>query len=125
MVASRIGKCPVCGSPLEVREYGCLSCGTVIRGHFRPTEFDALSEEQLAFLRVFLRARGNLSTVARELGVSHPTARAKLDALLAALGYEEPPPAPPVSDEIQEILNRLERGELTAEEAERLLRGTR
>ena len=125
MIRSRIEKCPACGSRLEIREYGCPTCGTTIRGRFLPTEFDALSEEQLAFLRVFLRARGNLSTVARELGVSHPTARAKLDTLLAALGYEEAPAPPPTPDEIQEVLDRLERGELTAEEAERLLRGER
>ncbi len=84
-----------------------------------------MTEEQLAFLRLFLQFRGNLSMVAQELGVSRPTARARLDEVLDALGYPAMPG--PVTEEesvdVNEVLDRLERGEITIEEAERLLRG--
>ncbi len=120
----RLHRCPVCEGPLQVLEYQCGRCGTRIVGTFPRTEFDQLSEEQLHFLRLFLQFRGNLSMVAQELGVSRPTARARLDEVLNALGY--PSLAEPVVEEevdVEEVLDRLERGEITVEEAERLLKG--
>ena len=41
----------------------------------------------MRFLELFLRCRGNLRDVERTLGLSYPTVRARLDALLASLGY--------------------------------------
>ena len=52
-------------------------------------EFALLPKEHLDFLRLFVKTRGNLKEVERILGVSYPTVRARLDALLKALGYEE------------------------------------
>lgn len=111
-------KCPVCGSELLITEYTCPSCGLVMRGRFPHNEFAGLPEEKLEFLRLFLKARGNLSEVAKRLGVSYPTARARLDELLRELGYE-----PEGRSRRLEVLEMLERGEITVEEALRLLEG--
>ncbi len=132
MERKRLEQCPVCGGKLEIREYHCTHCGTVIRGRFSPTEFDRLSEEDLRFLRLFLRSRGTLSVVAQEMGISRPTARARLDQLLESLGYtpltasavEEAAPGVSGPDP-GEVLDLLEQGRITTEEALRLLKGRR
>lgn len=108
------GSCPVCGGELSVTGLACEACGTRIEGRFAQNEFAALPPEQLEFLRMFLRARGNLKELERVLGVSYPTVRARFDALLRALGYEE---GPDLEAERRAILDALERGELTPEEA--------
>jgi prepilin-type N-terminal cleavage/methylation domain-containing protein/prepilin-type processing-associated H-X9-DG protein len=97
-------------------------------GHFTPNRFAQLDEEQLQFLEVFLRNRGMLAGVERELGISYPTARNKLDALLLALGLT---PATTqdlnghLAEQRRQILDMLEQGAITAEEAARKLRSLR
>jgi len=118
------GKCPVCSSDLEVVRLQCTSCGTAVEGHFEQSKFNRLDPEQLAFLELFLRARGNIKEVERELGLSYPTVRARLDALLATLGYavEEPDRRSEVAKKRREILDALDAGKLTADDALRMLR---
>ena len=91
--------------------------GTTVRGVFELNEFATLTPENLEFLRLYIRVRGNLKEVERVLGLSYPTVRSRFDALLRAMGYE--PEAPDPQDE---VLSQLERGELTPEEAARKLR---
>lgn len=98
-----------------------------VRGRFRLSPFDRLSEEQKAYLTTFLRCRGVIAAVERELGISYPTARARLDSLLQALNLtptadEEPAPKVKMSDQHREILQKLEAGELSPEEAKRKLK---
>jgi len=118
------GKCPVCSSDLEVVRLQCTSCGTAVEGHFEQSKFNRLDPEQLAFLELFLKARGNIKEVERELGLSYPTVRARLDALLATLGYvaEEPDRRSEVVKKRREILDALDAGKLTADDALRMLR---
>ena len=118
------GKCPVCSSDLEVVRLQCTSCGTSVEGHFEQSKFNRLDPEQLAFLELFLKARGNIKEVERELGLSYPTVRGRLDALLATLGYvvEESDRRSEVARKRREILDALDAGKLTADDALRLLR---
>lgn len=109
-------------------ELECSECGTSVRGHFLPCRFCQLEPEHLQFLEVFLRHRGMLSGVERELGISYPTARNKLDALLLALGIVPTTIQQEdgqISAQQQEILDMLEQGQITAEEAVRKLRSLR
>lgn len=80
--------CPVCGDDLITTRKGCLKCGTEIAGEFASCDFCALNEEELTLLKVFLGSRGNLREVEKHLQVSYPTARARLDAVLAKLGLD-------------------------------------
>jgi len=114
------GKCPVCENALKITSLRCERCGTEIKGNFTLCEFCNLSSDELNFLRIFIAVRGNLSEVAKKLGISHPTARAKLDSLLYSLGYEVEIPS--WNFKVSEILDKLERGEITAEEAVRLIK---
>jgi hypothetical protein len=89
-----IATCPICSGELAVTRLHCRSCGTTLEGDFNVGRFARLSREQFALLESFLRSRGNLKEMERELGVSYPTVRARVDALLRALGLGEGDDAP-------------------------------
>jgi hypothetical protein len=114
--------CPVTGEPMEVTRLECPKSGVAIEGRFTPNEYALLNPENLEFLRLFMRVRGNLKEVERILGVSYPTVRLRFDTLLRALDYEEPPETQEVREERADILGLLERGEIGAEEAAKQLR---
>ncbi len=137
MARDVIATCPVCEGELAITRLHCRSCGTALEGEFGVGRFGRLSREQLALLESFLRSRGNLKDMERELGISYPTVRGRVDALVRALGLadgdaevvEEPVAADapnPTGDEAAEerrgILERLARRELSAEEAAEALR---
>ncbi|ERI92110.1 hypothetical protein HMPREF1982_02650 [Clostridiales bacterium oral taxon 876 str. F0540] len=109
-----ISKCPVCSAKLRVTRLKCNKCGTVIENDFELSKFEYLSSEQLSFMEVFLKCRGNIKDVEKELGISYPTVRAKLDDVVSALGYTVVK-KPTVNS--KEVLDMLERGEITPEQA--------
>jgi hypothetical protein len=119
-----IGKCPICGDTLSVTRLHCRNCDSALEGQFSLGRFYKLSPEQLAFTETFIRCEGKLTRVQDELGMSYPTARARLTDVIRALGYEvhEEPPSISV-DERRAILERLAGGEITSEEAVDLLKG--
>ena len=81
-----IATCPVCAGELEISRLHCGSCGTTIEGEFGVGRFGRLSREQMTLLEAFLRSRGNLKEMERALGISYPTVRARVEALVQALG---------------------------------------
>lgn len=121
MAANILGKCPVCGADTEVTRISCHSCDTHIEGHFRPCKFCRLSAEQKAFIDVFIKCRGNIKEVEKELGVSYPTVKNRLEDAAAALGHK-PEPQPAETGKRKEVLDRLNNGEISVEEAVSLLK---
>jgi hypothetical protein len=120
-----IGKCPICSSQLHVVRLECGSCGTRLEGSFSLGRFHALSADQLEFLEVFIRARGNSKDVERELGLSYPTVRARLDAVIRALGFQSDvePDREAATERRKEILRQLAEGRIGADDAAELLEG--
>ena len=120
-------QCPVSGGELYVSELTCEDSGVVIRGKFKMPASAALGTDEKAFLKVFLRARGVISTVEKELGMSYPTARAKLDRLLASMKLvpikEDDKKRHKAAEKKLKILKDLEEGNITAAEAKKKLRG--
>jgi hypothetical protein len=121
-----ISTCPVCAGELAVTRLRCGSCGTTLEGEFSVGRFARLSRDQTALLESFLRSRGNLRDIERELGISYPTVRARVEALVRALGFgpRSDDDAVPGPDEPTEgpttreaILERLARREISAEDA--------
>lgn len=112
--------CPVCGAQLMLTRLGCQTCGTELSGSFEPCEFCGISQDDRDLLRVFLSSRGNMKELERHLGVSYPTARARLDGVLSRLGLAAPVGTPEPRDRL-EILEALARGELDIDEAQRQL----
>jgi len=113
-----MGQCPICGGPVEITEISCNSCKSTIKGHFKPCKFCTLSGEHKEFAEIFIKNRGNIKEIERELGVSYPTVKGKLDSLIAALGYRNQNTD---SNYKKEILEKLYSGEITSEEAIKLL----
>jgi hypothetical protein len=126
-----ISTCPVCSSELAVTRLHCRSCGTTLEGDFSVGRFGRLTRDQLALLESFLRARGNLRDMERELGISYPTVRSRVEALIRALGFgpradgDEPAGQEPAVDRArarQDILESLARHEISAEDAATAIR---
>lgn len=127
-------KCPSCGNDLEVTRLNCTNCETAITGRFTPCRFCKLSPESTSFLEAFVKSRGNVKEMERELGISYWVIRGKLNDLIKELGFEteaaeesNEPPANPngnntqIKAQRQEILNQIDRGEISATEAAKLL----
>src|SRR5690554_4092403 len=113
-------KCPVTGRPLEVTRLENPESGIVLEGRFIPNEFALLPEDQLEFMRLFIKVRGNLKEVERMLGVSYPTVRLRFESVLRTLGYEvaaESALESAAAGNRTAILEALENGEITPEEA--------
>ena len=131
-----ISTCPVCAGELAVTRLACRSCGTTLEGEFSVGRFGRLTREQLSLLESFLRSRGNLRDMERELGISYPTVRSRVEALIRALGFgprdgDEADEAgagaatsaeSDVAAQRQSILERLARREITADEAAAAIR---
>ena len=94
-----IATCPVCAGELEIGRLHCSSCGTTIEGEFGVGRFGRLSREQMTLLESFLRSRGNLKEMERALGISYPTVRARVEALVQALGLADGEPVEIVVDD--------------------------
>jgi hypothetical protein len=129
MARDVISTCPVCEGELAITRLHCRSCGTALEGEFGVGRFGRLSREQLSLLESFLRSRGNLKDLERELGISYPTVRGRIEALLRALGLADGDEAaieePIEADEAEKrraILDQLARREISAEDAAEALR---
>ncbi|GLC30381.1 DUF2089 domain-containing protein [Clostridium omnivorum] len=112
--------CPVCNSKLTVTKLKCRKCNTVIENDFELSKFSYLSSEQLNFIEVFMKCRGNIKDVERELGISYPTVRGKLEEVISSLGYT--PAKIKEDNNNSDIISKLEKGEITAEQAINLLK---
>ena len=141
MVHAVIATCPVCTSELTIPRLHCRSCGTALEGEFGVGRFGRLDREQMSLLESFLRSRGNLKEMERELGISYPTVRGRVDSLVRALGLSDGAPTDEPLDEVdadldetemastdaaaarRDILERLARKEISAEDAATQLRG--
>ena len=127
-----ISTCPVCSNELAVTRLHCRSCGTTLEGDFSVGRFGRLNRDQVVLLESFLRSRGNLRDMERELGISYPTVRGRVEALIRALGFgpRDGEPAEDVEADAtagqpatrQEILERLARHEISADAAATAIR---
>ncbi len=122
MIRKAIEKCPACGGELLITRMSCTSCETVIQGRYASCKFCKLSPESLRFLEIFVKNRGNVKEMERELGIPYSTVRGQLNDLIQELGFEvEPAEEDGATARRREILDRLDRGEIKASEAAEML----
>jgi len=123
-------QCPICGDELHITRMGCSRCNTNLEGKFTGCKFCKLPEEQLEFIKIFIKCRGNIKDVEKELGISYPTVRNRLEGVIQALGYsvdrvdysDERRIIQNVNEKKQLILSALENGEISPQEATQQLR---
>ena len=115
--------CPLCGGEIIVSKIYCLECDSTIEGRFSAGVFSQLTLEQLAFVETFVRCEGKITRMEAELGLSYPTIRNRLHEVIRALGYEpgEGDPGGMSEQERRKILESLEKGEISYEDAMRKL----
>ena len=99
------------GAPLVVERV--RMGGIAIEGAFELPQLARLSVEDQVFVAAFLKSHGSIKDMEQVFGVSYPTIKARLNRVAAALEFVDTNPTPPRS----EVLDRLDRGEITAAEA--------
>jgi hypothetical protein len=111
---------PVSGGELIVTRLECPDSGIVIEGQFTLGWIGRLSREQLDFVELLVKYRGNIQKLAAELDIAYNTARSRMDDIVTALGYT---PEEQTRVDRRAVLERLASKEISVEEATRMLRG--
>lgn len=112
-----ITTCPICNGNLNIKKLQCNECKTIIENDFSFSKFQYLTEEELKFIEVFVKSRGNIKDVEKELKVSYPTVRARLDEVINSLGGKPKSDKSSKATSTREIIESFEKGEVTLEEA--------
>ena len=114
-----IHRCPTCGGDnLEIERVRCADCSTAVEGKFNVSRLGSLPLEHQEFVELFLKCRGNIKDVERELGVSYPTVRGRLDRAIEAMGLAKTDR----TERRREILESLNNKEISSEEAVKALK---
>lgn len=105
------------GSVIVIERVRIPEKGIAVEGAFAPPQLARLSLEDQVFIAAFLRSHGSIKEMEQVFGVSYPTIKNRLNRIAAQLEFVDHNPAPSRA----EILDRLNRGEITADEAIRAL----
>lgn len=105
------------GGPLVVERVRIPERNISVEGAFTLPELARLSLEDQVFVTAFLRSHGSIKEMEQVFGVSYPTIKARLNRIAGQLEFVETNPSPSRA----EVLERLNNGELTADEAIRAL----
>lgn len=123
-----LSKCPVCKNDLFVTRLHCPHCDTTIEGEYSGAgnPFAPLSPEQLQFVVSFVKCEGRLNRMEGEMNISYPTLKNRFNEILRTLGFEpgkEDLTYRPTVEERRQILEDLDSGKITSEEAQNRLTG--
>jgi hypothetical protein len=105
------------GAPMVVERVRIPSKQIVVEGQFTLPQLAQLSLEDQVFVVAFLRSHGSIKEMEQTFGVSYPTIKARLNRISSQLEFVETNPSPSRS----EVLERLNSGEITPDEAIRAL----
>ncbi|QTA38827.1 DUF2089 domain-containing protein [Thermosipho ferrireducens] len=111
--------CPVCGKPMKITELKCTHDNVKVSGMFQVSPLAFLDKEDMKFVILFLRSRGNLKEMERVTGVGYFTLRGKLDKLLNKLGLK------PIGDDVvdeEDVFTKLEKRLISIDDALAILR---
>ncbi|MGW2843612.1 DUF2089 domain-containing protein [Streptomyces sp. NPDC001274] len=88
--------------------------GVAIEGDFEPPQLARLGVDDQVFVAAFVRAHGSIKEMERIFGVSYPTVKSRLNRIAGQLDFVDTDPAPTGA---AEVVDRLQRGEISAREA--------
>lgn len=127
-------RCPSCNGQLYPRVLVCDACGLKVEGDFVLNEFGALTPDELHFLRVFIYCEGRIRDMEAALGVSYPTVKGHLASIKDKLNLssqrfspskvnpDEKPGDAPAAESADEVLDKLEGGQISYKDAVKLLK---
>lgn len=101
------------GRPFLVERVRLTGSGVAIEGGFELPQLAQLNVEDQVFVTAFVRCHGSIKEMERIFGVSYPTVKSRLNRIAQALDFVETDPAPSQAD----VIDRLRRGEITAQQA--------
>lgn len=102
------------GRPMVVERVRLVEQDIAIEGRFELPRLAQLSAEDQVFVTAFVRSHGSIKEMEQVFGVSYPTVKARLNRIAASLEFVEvDPPAP----DREGVIERLARGEISAEDA--------
>src|ERR1700757_4709555 len=107
------------GAPILIERVSIPDKGIAVEGSFTPPQLARLTLEDQVFVVAFLRSHGSIKEMEQVFGVSYPTIKARLNRIAGQLEFVETNPSPSRA----EVLGRLNRGEISAEEAIQALEG--
>jgi hypothetical protein len=105
------------GQPIVVERVRMTEKNIAIEGNFELPQLAQLGAEDQVFVTAFLRSHGSIKEMEQIFGVSYPTIKSRLSRIAQSLEFVEVNPAPSRA----EILDRLKRGEISAQDAVREL----
>ncbi len=109
------------GRPIAVERVRLTEGGAAIEGSWELPQLARISAEDQVFITAFVRSHGSIKEMESVFGVSYPTIKARLNRIAASLDFVDTNPMPSRA----EVLDRLKRGEITAEDAIRELEALR
>jgi len=101
------------GQPLLVERVRLPDKNIAIEGSFELPQLARLAMDDQIFVTAFVRSHGSIKEMERVFGVSYPTIKSRLTRIANSLEFVETNPMPSKAD----ILERLQQGEITAEDA--------
>jgi len=116
-------QCPICSGGLVISRLSCTKCQTRIETEIGFSPLMRLPDDLREFVLVFLKCRGNIREVEKEIGISYPTVCKRLDAVNEHLAGSKASAGNGRRMSRNEILEQLEQGKITAKEAADLLKG--
>jgi hypothetical protein len=101
------------GRPIVVERVRVADKNIAIEGSFELPQLARLAMDDQIFITAFIRSHGSIKEMERIFGVSYPTIKSRLTRIADSLEFVETDPTPSKS----EVLERLRKGEITAEQA--------
>jgi hypothetical protein len=101
------------GQPITVERVRLRDKGIAIEGSFELPQLARLSMDDQIFITAFVRSHGSIKDMERVFGVSYPTIKSRLTRIADSLEFVETNATPSKT----EILERLQKGEISADEA--------
>lgn len=101
------------GKTVIIERVRLAESGIAIEGEFELPQLLGLSTEDQVFLSAFVRSHGSIKKMEKFFGVSYPTIKNRLNRIAEQLEFVEIDSEPAQSD----VIDRLERGEITVEQA--------
>ena len=104
--------CPDCGEMMRLSRATCPACNVHIEGDFEVSPLATLPEEDQVFVMAFLRHHGSIRRMEELFGISYPTVKNRLRAIVGQLDDTFSVPSPN-----SVVLEQLARGEISVDEA--------
>ena len=107
------------GDDMLIEQVRLVKKNISVSGQFELPPLSRLSEEDQIFIIAFIRCHGSIKVMESQFGISYPTVKNRLNKIAQSLDFVEVDP--PTSK--SEVLSQLEKGEISVEEAEQILKG--